>query len=177
MDVVIYIYTKFLRKLLCVNRSTNLAGLFGELGRVPLSILRKIHMVHYWLKLLKSRNNCVIKSIYSMLRNEADSNNSYNKLNWAYHVKSMLQSLGVTNLWIEQDMLMEQDNYDALLTIIKQRILDQYYQPWYSEINNSQRLISYSRYKHTFQLESYLDIIMIKSWKLLWVGFIYRHID
>ena len=112
-----------------------------------------------------------------MLRNEADSNNSYNKLNWAYHVKSMLQSLGLTNLWIEQDMLMEQDNYDALLTIIKQRILDQYYQSWYSEINNSQRLISYSRYKHTFQLEQYLDIIMIKSWKLLWVGFVYRHID
>lgn len=144
------INTKFLRKLLCVNRSTNLAGLFGELGRVPLSILRKIHMVRYWLKLLKSGNNCVIKSIYLMLRNDADSNNSYNKLNWAYHIKSMLQSLGLTNLWIEQDMLMEQDNYDALLTVIKQRILDQYYQSWYSEINNSQRLISYSRYKHTF---------------------------
>ena len=86
-------------------------------------------------------------------------------LNWAYHIRSMLQSLGLTNLWIEQDMLMEQDNYDALLIVIKQRILDQYYQLWYSEINNSQRLISYSRYKHTFELEPYLDIIHDKKLK------------
>ena len=65
----------------------------------------------------------------------------------------MMQSLGLTNLWIEQDMMMEQGNYDSVLTVIKQRILDQYYQTWYSEINNSQRRFSYSRYKHTFELD------------------------
>ena len=40
----------FFRKLLCVNKSTNLSGLYGELGRVPLIIVRKVHMFRYWLK-------------------------------------------------------------------------------------------------------------------------------
>ena len=35
------IHTKFLRKILCVKKSTNLCGLYGELGRVPLAIMRK----------------------------------------------------------------------------------------------------------------------------------------
>ena len=34
------IHTKFLRKILCVKKSTNLCGLYGELGRVPLAIMR-----------------------------------------------------------------------------------------------------------------------------------------
>ena len=101
-----------------------------------------------------------------MLRNDADSNNSYNKLDWAYHIKSMLQTLGLANLWIEQDILIERGSLDSLLATIKQRILDQYYQTWYGEINNSQRLIPYSRFKHTFNLEQYLDSIHDKKLKI-----------
>ena len=43
------IHTKFLRKILCVRKSTNLIGLYGETGRVPLQIIRKIHMFRYWI--------------------------------------------------------------------------------------------------------------------------------
>ena len=41
------IHTKFLRKNLCVKKSSNLTGLYGELGRVPFSIIRIIHMFRY----------------------------------------------------------------------------------------------------------------------------------
>ena len=34
------VHTKFCRKILCVRQSTNVSGLFGELGRVPFSVLR-----------------------------------------------------------------------------------------------------------------------------------------
>ena len=44
------VHLKVLRKLLCVNKSTNLYGLYGELGRVPLIIIRKVHMFRYWFK-------------------------------------------------------------------------------------------------------------------------------
>ena len=141
------IHTKFLRKILCVKKSTNLCGLYGELGRVPLAIMRKIHMFRSWIKLLKADNNSVIKHIYIMLRNDADNNISYNKHNWAYQIKSMLQSLGLEYLWSNQQ------HCDIFLPEIKQRILAQYYQSWYNEINNSQSLASYSRIKHSFELE------------------------
>ena len=68
--------------------------------RVPLAIMPKIHMFRYWIKLLKADNNSVIKHIYIyiMLRNDADNNISYKKHNWAYQIKSMLQSLGLEYL-------------------------------------------------------------------------------
>jgi hypothetical protein len=154
------IHTKFIRRVLYVNKSTNLAGLYGELGRVPLSIIRKIHMLPYWIKILKSDNNCIIKQVYRMLRNDANSNISYNSHNWAYQIKTILENLGLSDLWINQD------NSVIVLPIIKQRLLDQYYQQWYSNINNSQRLLTYSRFKHSFNLEPYLEIIHEKKFKI-----------
>ena len=44
------LHTEFLLKILCVNKSTNIIGLYGELGRVPLIIIRKVHMFRYWIK-------------------------------------------------------------------------------------------------------------------------------
>ena len=38
------LHTKqFLWKILCVNKSTNITGLYGELWRVPLIFVRKVH--------------------------------------------------------------------------------------------------------------------------------------
>ena len=55
---------------------------------------------------------------------------------------------------------------DIFFPEIKQSILDQYYQSWYSDINNSQRLASYSRIKHSFESESYLDNISERKYKI-----------
>jgi len=38
-------------------------------------------------------------------------------------------------------------------------MLDNYYQTWYSEINNSSKLKSYALFKHTFNRDQYLDFI------------------
>ena len=38
------VHTKVLGKILGVRKSTNLTGLYGETGRVPLQIIRKIHV-------------------------------------------------------------------------------------------------------------------------------------
>lgn len=74
------IHTKFLRKVLGVNKSTNLIGLYGELGRIPLYIMRKVNMVRYWIKLLRSNENKITKQVYQMLRQDANNNISYHKL-------------------------------------------------------------------------------------------------
>ena len=38
------VHTKFLRKLLSVKRSTNRSALYGELGRAPMIVYRKINI-------------------------------------------------------------------------------------------------------------------------------------
>ena len=147
------IHTKFCRRILGVNKSTNLDGLYGELARVPLKITRKINMIKYWLKIIKLDENSYIKNIYNNLKDDADNNITYNKENWAYHIKSILNELGFSNIWVHQE------NANISLDTIKTRILDQYKQTWYAHINNSQRLLLYARYKHSFELEKYLDTI------------------
>ena len=52
------------KEILCVKKSTNLAELYGELGRVPLNVIRKIHIFRYWHKILQSNENSLIKHIY-----------------------------------------------------------------------------------------------------------------
>ena len=65
----------------------------------------------------------------------------------------MLDHLGLTEHWLNQDML------TLRLDTIKLRLFDQYHQSWYSNINNSQRLSTYSIFKHNFNLQPYLDNI------------------
>ena len=50
--------------------------------------------------------------------------------------------------------------------MIKQRILDIYKQTWYVAVNNSNRLLLYSRYKHEFIFEKYLDFIVEKKYRI-----------
>ena len=147
------IVNTFCRRILCVRKSTNLSSIYGELGRVPLRIIRQCNMICYWFKILKLPDNNITKSVYNMLKNDANNNITYTGLNWAHHVKILLQSLGHNNLWIQQN--------SELITFysLKQRIFDQYYQSWYSNINNSERLSYYRLFKHSFNQEDYLNNI------------------
>jgi len=54
---------------------------------------------------------------------------------------------------------MNQETLNIALPTIKQRIFDQYKQSWYQNINYSQRLITYCRFKHSFEIEQYIDFI------------------
>ena len=51
-------------------------------------------------------------------------------------------------------------------SLIKQRLFDSYYQSWYSDINNSSRLKTYSLIKHEFIFENYLDYITNKRLRI-----------
>ena len=65
------IHCKFLRKILGVNESTNLDGLYGETARYPLLIQLKIKMFKFWIKIIDSENDSFIQSIYNALKYDA----------------------------------------------------------------------------------------------------------
>ena len=60
----------FLRRMFKVKQSTNVYGLYGEVGKYPMKIARELIMIKYWLKLLNS-NNKLIVNIYRMLCDDA----------------------------------------------------------------------------------------------------------
>ena len=95
-----------------------------------------------------------------MLREDADSGRTYNGSNWAFHIKKILNNLGLSYVWQQQGEI------EIPLTVIKKRMYDSYSQTWYANINNSSRLITYARYKHEFTIENYLDFISQKKYKV-----------
>ena len=147
------IHSKFCRKILGVKQSTNLNALYGELGRIPMFVQRKLLMIKYWIKLITSSEHSILFKTYNMLKNDIENGRSNNKSNWVFHIKQILEECGMFYLWQNQYSMLI--NYD----MVKQRILDIYYQTWYSEIHNSRRLETYCTFKHTFTFEPYLDFI------------------
>ena len=139
--------------------------IYGELGRYPLSIYRKISMVRYWIKILSSSNNFIPKKMYNMLKNDVDNKMTYNGLNWAFQIKQILDNFGLSNIWIYQNTI------DISFDLVKQRIFDTYKQSWHSSVNHSNRLEMYARYKHNFELENYLNSITEKKYKVAFTQF------
>ena len=73
------VHIKVCRRILNVRNSTNILSLYGELGRIPFAVMRKLNMIKYWIKLLKQDNRSVTRTVYEMLRSDAEINVNYNK--------------------------------------------------------------------------------------------------
>lgn len=154
------VHTKFLRRVLGVKKSTNLAALYGELGRIPFVIIRKVIMIKYWIKILSQNDSSLVKRMYLILKQDVDSNINYNDKNWALHIKTILQQHGLEYVWNNQL------DIEIPFNTIKQRIYDMFLQKWYSDINNSNRLHSYCIFKHEFKLEKYLTVISENKYRI-----------
>ena len=74
------VHCKFIRKILCVKKSTNIEGLYGEVGRYPMYIRRMLIMIKYWIKIVSS-DHTILKTVYHMLRTDVTNGNTYNKMN------------------------------------------------------------------------------------------------
>ena len=120
------------------------------MGRIPLKVQRKLITLKYWDKLLNSDIDSILFKIYNILKNDTDNGEPYNNNNWAHEIKRILNEYSLYYLWqYQSDMNISYD-------LIKQRVLDIYYQSWYSSTDNSRRLETYS---HEFKFERYLDFI------------------
>ena len=60
----------------------------------------------------------------------------------------------------------DQNTESISFSLIKQRILDNFRQSWYAEINNSSRLSTHSRIKHDFNQEKYLNTVNEKKYRI-----------
>ena len=93
-----------------------------------------------------------------MLKIDIDNGITDNN-NWAYQIKLILDHIGLSNIWITQNIS------STDIQMIRRRILDNYYQSWYASINNTSKLQTYCLFKHKFEFEEYLDYIKDKKTK------------
>ena len=70
------------------------------------------------MKLIKSSDISLPKRIYTMLKKGTGSGYTYNGSNRASHTKSILNNLGFSYIWLEQN------EFTVQLNIYKQRIYE-----------------------------------------------------
>ena len=149
------VHNKFCRYLLGAKNSRNIASMYGELGRMPLRVVRKLRMLKYWIRILENSNeNPFVYKIYEMMYNDVIQGRYRVINNWAFQIKTILDELGFSYVWLNQKHIVPN------FTLLKQRITDQYKQEWLTIVNDSSKLSYYRLYKNYVSLETdkYLSI-------------------
>ena len=105
------------KNILGVRQQTPNMAVYGELGRLPLSVIAKIRSIKFWLKIKKNCNS----PMYSLY---IDQCTNINNNCWASRINSIIEHLGFSHLLNNFDI---NNNY---LPILKTRLYDQYQQEW-----------------------------------------------
>lgn len=75
------------------------------------------------------------------------------KLPWLEKIKSTLDSLGLSNIWISQSFL----NTKWLASAVKLKLHDQAKQEWTQSLSSSSKCTTYKLFKNEVVFEKYLD--------------------
>ena len=151
------IHLKFLKQILGVRKQTCNLAVYGELGRVPLSVLHKTRVLKYWFKILSTPQSLIYK-VYN--QQVVDVNNGSNDNSWALNLKRLLDSLGFQFLWINQSMSRSQ------LNMVLQAVYDQFLQSWYADVGNTSKLSVYRLTDKHFKYENYLNDVVVEKHKI-----------
>lgn len=114
-------------------------------------ILRKERMIKYWYKIMKQPNSLLYK-----LMTMKDTRNQFSN-KWLIKVNTLLQTLGFADAINSPERI--------TLNVIIQRIHDQYFQQWLSEISNSTKLETYCVIKDKFEAEKYLTFVQNSNYR------------
>ena len=152
------VHMQFCKYLLGVKTSTQNDFIFGELGRIDYRTRRLYILIRYWLKVVTSNNTKYINLIYKMMINDLELRP--NKQNWASLIKSTLGMLGYHYVWQAQGV----GNSKAFLSVLKQRLSDNFQQNWHERLSNSTRATFYLNIS-SFNFQSYLNIVNIKKFR------------
>lgn len=141
---------KFLKYLLKLKSSTTSLMVRGETGVYPMSLSIKQRVLNYWAKLngLEDTGR-ICKTVFNCMM-RVFNNNSFS-LEWIRYVKSTLDSLGMSNIFVSTDV-----NLAWFKKAIKLRTLDIYQQEWSNAVSESSSCSNYRIYKKCMSYEPYL---------------------
>ena len=113
------IHLKFCKSLLQVKSSTSSMAVYGELGRYTLYVSRYMKIIKYWCKLLDTKN-IILKTIYAQALQDCIKG----KRNWVYNVKKIFDDYGMSEILSN----IVSKNFNQILKILKQRMIDRFQQ-------------------------------------------------
>ncbi len=135
------VHLSFCKRLLGVKQSTQNDFVYGELGRTSLIVNRHVSIIKLWLNVCDRSNTKYTKLTYDLL--VSDTYRYPTKINWASLVRDLLYNLGLGHAWIHQGV----GDIRVFLSLVKQRINDQFLQNWYARLGTSSRALFYIKYR------------------------------
>jgi hypothetical protein len=153
LDIIEAFHFKFCKTILGLKASTPKVMVYGELGRIPLSILVKVRMIKFWSKLLPGSNDKLSGMLYRIMLHLDDSGRYHSQ--WLHCIRVTLQNCGLAEQWSSQFTI---DN--SMTSKCVQKILtDQYIQKWLGEVDEMSKCLNYRLYKKTHCVEKYFSIL------------------
>ena len=151
-------HLQFCKRLLGVKKCTQNNFIYGELGRLPYQKQRYFIIIKYWLKIVNSEENKMIKHVYNQMLLDLELDNR--RVNWASLVKKLLSELGFYEVWLQQNV----GDHQMFLAIFKQRVRDSFIQTWNSELAESSMTLFF-RNTSDFGFKAYLNIVTVKKFR------------
>ena len=148
------VHLLFCKKLLSVKQCTQNDFVYGELGRCSFQNKRFFNIIKYWVKILQCSDTKYMKIVYDLLYN--DCLNFPSKISWATLLRDLLGNLGFMEAWTQQNV----GDVKIFLSVVKQRLLDNFIQNWNSRLKESSRALFYRNL--SFGYKSYLDTVTSK---------------
>ena len=120
--------------------------IYGELGRLPVSITIKLRMAGFWGKMLTGKQQKLSYNLYQMILSD------WVNVKWISKIKNILDESGLSDIWDMQFVHCAVN----LMEILKLNFKDQFLQQWNSEMQVSNKGKMYSMLKKGFEMENYL---------------------
>ena len=151
-DLLEKLCTQFYKIILKAKKSTPNIILYGELGRVPISISIKSRMIAFWQRLIIGKQDKISSKLYSIILAIHDRGFFHSK--WLTCVKNILTECGCNQLWLQQSNVP-----CSISKTIKAKLNDMFCGEWKDLVFNSSKCLNYRIFKQELKLEPYFDIL------------------
>ena len=151
LEVLEKVQTKYFKRALGVGDSTPHLALYGDTGKFPLLIRQRYAFLKFWVRLTQMPEGSILRDIYE----------EHVLLNTPYMAK-VRSALEATGIIPDELPIVNQENTNFFLRIVRNNNEFIYKSMWYNEINDSEKnpmLRLYKQFKTEFKPESYIKSI------------------
>ena len=150
------VHLQFCMFLLGVKKTTQNDFVYGEFCRTSLLTKRYLLIIKYWFKTMSAVESKFVRLIYRLMLNDIEAVPT--TVNWASLLQLILSSLGFHEVWAQEEV----GNYNAFISVLKQRLTDTFIQNWRARLEGTTRANFYKSFA-VFQLQSYLDKVNVSK--------------
>ena len=143
-DKINTVQNRAIRMFLAVHKFAPNLAINGDMGWVSSQTRRFINIMKYWNRLIKMHHSRLTKRVFLW-------DKSCNAPNWCFDVKEILESISLTNIYVNVSY--------ANITQIRNKLIHLYENGWREQVYLSPKLRTYSVFKTQFCTENYLNCI------------------